>query len=1061
MTVGLRRFPGKGIQFMPQDWDNVSILERNRELCHSPLGAFSNFDSALIGDRTKSSNRLDMNGPWRFHLTESPSQVPGEFQASDYDDSSWDEIPVPSNWQLLGYPDKPIYTNIKYPFTPNPPKIPDANPTGCYRRSFSVPENWQGRDIFLVLEAVDSACQVWINGIDVGYSQDSRLPAEFNISSAVRSGDNTIAVQVMRYCDGSYLEDQDFWHISGIQRDVYLYAKPHVHLRDFVVRTIFDANYNDAVLSCIAYLSSIEDVQDDLVRQYAVEISLHDADGHAVFEQPLRAFAFDKPDWKDDEFIERGTALFSQLIKSPKQWSAEFPYLYTLVLTLIAPDGAAIDFESVRVGFRQVEIKNRQVLINGRRLIVRGVNRHEFHPKLGRAVTDTEMAADIVAMKRLNFNAVRTSHYPNHPRWYELCSEYGLYVVDEANVETHGLNGQLSNSPAWAHAYLDRAKRMALRDKNNPCIIAWSLGNESWCGPNQAAMAGWLRQYDPTRPVQYESGNPGPNISDIMVPMYPRLDWVKSVMEDPSETRPMIFCEYAYAKGNASGGVFKTWDLVDQYPSFQGGFLWDWSDKALVRQLPDGREVWAYGGELGCGTDYTKNEEDPTQVLNGIVGPDLTPHPGAWEVKYVQAPIAFLPDSGVLKPKNRVVLWNKHQFLDLTGMSVAWNVATESGILESGEFPCPTVNPGERASIDIPVITSLTDTEEKLWLNLDCVLAESTPWAEKGHVIGWGQVPLSTVSIFTSYENAVALAPLRVTEQDAILSFTSDDFAVRFDQSEGRITGYRSQGCDIMEFGPVENVYRAPTDNDYILGNSNSYLRQWQAAGVDRMQREVNAVTWRRMDEGIVAISVASELLGAGDNRINFVTRYTILSNGIVVVEQSIDVAENLPVLPRLGVELVLKAGFENLTWFGRGPHESYADRKKSARVGLYSGLVSEQYFPFIQPGECGGKEDARWASLTNADGAGITFHGQSTFHFDALNYSIADLESAKHYYDLAPRPEVFVHIDTVHMGLGGHDGWMLNVDDEFLIKPGTYQLKFAMCPASLSRGEVRSLLNT
>jgi len=1044
---------------MPEDWDNVSILERNRELCHSPLGAFSDFASALIGDRTKSPNRLDVNGPWRFHLAESPSQVPGEFQTSNYDDSTWDDIPVPSNWQLLGYPDKPIYTNIKYPFTPNPPKIPDANPTGCYRRSFTVPGSWLGRDIFLVLEAVDSACQVWINGTDVGYTQDSRLPAEFNITSVVRSGENTIAVQVMRYCDGSYLEDQDFWHMSGIQRDVYLYAKSHFHLRDFIVRTTFDADYTDATLTCIAYLSSIEDVSDDLLRQYSVEISLHDAAGHAVFEHPLRAFAIDRTEWIDGESVERGTVRFSQPIKSPKQWSAESPYLYTLVLSLIGPDGTAVDFESTRVGFRQVGITNRQVLINGRRLIVRGVNRHEFHPKLGRAVTDTEMIADIVAMKRLNFNAVRTSHYPNHPRWYELCSEYGLYVIDEANVETHGLNGQLSNSPTWTLAFLDRAMRMALRDKNNPCIIAWSLGNESLCGPSQAAMAGWLRQYDPTRPVQYESGNPGPNISDIMVPMYPNLDWVESVMEDPNETRPMIFCEYAYAKGNASGGVFKTWDLVDAYPSFQGGFLWDWSDKALVRQFPDGREVWAFGGELGCGTNYTKNEEDPTQVLNGIVGPDLTPHPGAWEVKYVQAPVAFLADTSALKSKNSVVLWNKHQFLDLTGMSVAWNVANENGILESGAFPCPSVSPGERMVIDIPVTISPTDTSEECWINLDCVLAEATPWAEKGHVVSWGQVPFSSVRVSTKRESTAVPGPLRVTEQDAQLSLIGEDFELQFDQSEGRITSYRCQGLNVLASGPIENVYRAPTDNDYILGASYSYLCQWQAAGIDRMRREVTAVTWRRMDDSTVAISVASELLGTTDNRIDLVTRYTVSSNGIVAIEQSIDVAQGLPVLPRIGVELVLQAGFDNLTWYGRGPQESYADRKKSARVGLYTGSVSDQYFPFIQPGECGGKEDVRWACLTNGNGAGIAFYGQSTFHFDALNYAITDLEEAKHYYDLAPRSEVFVHIDLVHMGLGGHNGWTLNVDDEFLIKPGTYVLKFAMCPASLSRDEVRRQL--
>ncbi|HOS42617.1 MAG TPA: glycoside hydrolase family 2 TIM barrel-domain containing protein, partial [Armatimonadota bacterium] len=509
------------------DWENVQVLERNRELTHVPLGAYPDAETARRADRRASPYVLSLNGVWKFHLVDSPLRVPAGFAEDDFDVAGWDDLPVPSNWQLFDYPDRPIYTNWHYPFPPNPPFVPAHNPTGCYRRAFTLPERWAGRETFLVLESVDSACYVWVNGTEVGYSQDSRLPAEFNITPYLRPGENTVAVQVMRYCDGTYLEDQDYWQMSGIQRDVFLYSKPAAHLRDFTVRTTFDADYRDATLYVAAYLSEVPDLE-----QYRVSVMLYDADGEPVFAEPILTPVKAHSPMYGGLADERGCAKLEQRVAAPRQWSAETPYLYTLVLALLDADGNALDFESSRVGFRQLEITDRMVRINGRRLVVRGVDRHEHHPERGRALTDEDMRREIIQMKRLNFNAVRTSHYPDHPRFYDLCDEYGIYVVDEANLETHGVEAQLSKDPAWALAYLQRAVRMALRDKNHPSVCFWSLGNESYYGPHHAAMAAWLRLYDPTRPVQYESGYPGPAVSDILVPMYGRIPWLHEVLAD-------------------------------------------------------------------------------------------------------------------------------------------------------------------------------------------------------------------------------------------------------------------------------------------------------------------------------------------------------------------------------------------------------------------------------------------------------------------------------------------------------------------------------------------------
>ena len=533
-----------------------------------------------------------------------------------------------------------------------------------------------------------SACFVWVNGQEVGYSQDSRLPADFEISTCVRPGENTLAVQVMRYCDGSYLEDQDMWLLSGIQRDVILYSKPPVALRDFKVETRLDERFEHAVLHIEAEIDRNPDMA-----EYTVEAMLYDAEGSPVWPRPAASPVSARSSFGHPAHHRTAWAIFEQAVSAPQKWTAETPYLYRLVLTLKAPDGAAVDFESCRVGFRQVEIRDSVILLNGKRLVLRGVDRHEHHPERGRALTEADMRQEIVLMKQLNFNTVRTSHYPNHPSWYDLCDEYGMYIIDETNLETHGVQAELSNDPNWLVAYMERASRMVLRDKNHACVLFWSLGNELGTGPHHAAMAAWIRAYDATRLVHYESGRPGAEVSDVFSVMYPNLEGLKTILADPREKRPIIMCEYAYAKGNATGNFFKFWDMVDAYPRFQGGCIWDWNDKALLAVTPGGQKYYAYGGDFGGNFNYHQEGEDAQMCCNGIVGPDLAPHPGAYEVKKVQSPVGA---QALDASAGRLRVWNKYHSLNLDHLNVDWEL-TEDGMRDPIWQPaCPGVGAGRK-----------------------------------------------------------------------------------------------------------------------------------------------------------------------------------------------------------------------------------------------------------------------------------------------------------------------------------------------------------------------------
>jgi len=1044
-----------------RDWEDPLVTGRNKRPGHVPLGAYPNAELALTCDRNKSPNVQILNGSWKFHLAPCPEEVPEGFPSEDFDVSGWANISVPGNWQLQGFNDIPIYTNVAYPFPPNPPFVPKANPTGCYRHVFTLEPSWLGRNIYLLFESVDSAFYLWVNGNEVGYSQDSRLPAEFDVTPYIRTGQNTIAVQVMRYCDGSYLEDQDMWLLSGIQRDVILYNKPRVSLEDYLVRTALDNRYEDGTLHVEVQITNVLDLS-----AYSVEAMLFDAEGKPVFAAPLSADFSDR--MLHQTGIKTGRAVISQPVANPQKWTSETPYLYRLVLTLKDPQGAAVDFESCRVGFRQVETKDGLILLNGKRLVLRGVNRHEHHPERGRALTEEDMRAEIKLMKQFNFNAVRTSHYPDHPFWYELCDEYGIYLIDEADIETHGVWDDLSNDPLWLHAYMERATRMVLRDKNHPSVLFWSLGNESGCGTNHAAMAAWIRAYDPTRLLHYESGRPGPQVSDVYSVMYPNLDRIKQVLADVNEKRPVVMCEYAYSKGNSTGNFFKFWDMVAAFPRFQGGCIWDWNDKALLATNDKGQKYWAYGGDFGGDFNYDQSHEDPQMCCNGVVGPDLAPHPGAFEVKKIQAPVG-IESSDVLA--GQFTIWNRYHTLSLSHLNIAWELTEDGHRIQAGNLPPLDIAAGARGKLAIPFqMPPLLKPGAEYHLKIRFILTADTPWAGKGHEVAWEQFALPfPVSPKTTVPFS-GMPDVTLVADSQQLTVSGAGFEAVFSKTEGFLTAYRAHGQELLKSGPRENYFRAPTDIDLLCGNPPAAIHKWRAAGLDRLERTVKSFEAVSINPKLVTVTVHSRIC-APDQQLGFDSEitYRVFGNGEISITNTVTVDERPPLLPpasmdwmppewlgdhrwkyyipRVGVELNLPGALETLTWFGRGPHENYIDRKIGAAVGRYQSTVTEQFTPYVYPSECGGKEEARWLALTDSDGNGLLVVGLDNLHFDALHYSIRDLAEARHIVALQPRDEVTLHLDARHMGVGGDDGWMSPVHKEFLVYPGLYRYAFKLKP--------------
>ncbi len=1028
------------------EFEDPSVNGVHREPMHATLMPYETLDKALNVQRFQSAYCELLDGRWKFRWVRTPEERPQDFYKTDFDASAWKEIPVPGNWQLEGF-DIPVYVNIQYPFPKNPPFIDHAwDPVGSYRTEFAAPQGWKGRETFLVFDGVESAFYVWLNGEFLGYSEDSRLPAEFDISKKLKDGTNLLAVQVFRWSDGSYLEDQDFWRLSGIFRNVYLMSTPKIHIRDFQVRTTLDAQYADADLHV---LGNIHNYGDQAVPNTRLEIALYDENGRAV-QSPILA------QQSEDMLLPgaEGVIPLQAHIVNPAKWSAEQPHLFTLVLCLRDSAGNPLELESARVGFRSSEVKNGKLLVNGKPIIVKGVNRHEHDPRTGHFVTEASMRQDIVLMKQHNINTVRTCHYPNDPRWYELCDAYGLYVIDEANLESHGMgydpDKTLANKPEWLLAHMQRNQRMVERDKNHPCIIVWSMGNEAGDGTNFEAVSAWMHMRDPSRPVQYERAKTKLH-SDIYCPMYTPIQDLLHYASEPHQ-QPLIMCEYAHSMGNSTGNLQDYWDAIESHDQLQGGCIWDWVDQGLLEKTSDGRTYYAYGG------DFHEPKTDGNFCINGLVLPDRTITPKTMEVKKVYQSISVKP---VDLSKWRVRVDNKYFFTDLGEFAMSWNLKEDERTLQQGTVTDLSVAPRAGNTLSLPISMPEAKPGAEYWLTFRFTLKEEKNWAQKGFEVAAEQLNVPIANAPKRLDPA-ALPAVRVTQTADRILITGRDFEVGFNKARGVMDRYAYKGVDLIARSPQPDFWRAPTDNDF--GNKMpERCAVWKHAGENREVVSVALVPTESSAGPKAAVRIETRL---SDVESNYVSLYTVYGNGDVRIENTFTPgSKQLPELPRFGMNLRIPKELSHIQFYGRGSQENYCDRKTAAFVGLYKLTVDEMYTNYVSPQENGTRTEIRWIALYNAKGTGLMAIGEPLLSASALYYSVEDLtqksRGTMHPTDLVKRDFISLNLDLKQMGVGGDDSWGAKTHDEYMVFPAAYSYSFILRPFDHAAGLMESSKRT
>jgi beta-galactosidase len=1008
------------------DWENPAMLGRNKEAPHATLMPFPERASALAGDRGASPWFRSLNGPWKFSWSPNPEARPVEFYRPSFDVGDWSEIPVPSNWQLQGY-GHAIYTNIRYAWgEADPPRVPhELNSVGSYRRQFTLPEEWRGRQVMLHFAGVDSAFYLWVNGHEVGYSQGSRTPAEFNITPFLEDGTNVVAAEVYRYSDGSYLECQDFWRISGIFRDVFLFSVADLDIRDFEVLTDLDDEYRDARLGLTVRLRSFAEEE----KGARVRAELLDAGGELVGDVLL---AEARVAGGGESVVELAAD-----VADPRKWSAEEPNLYTLLLTLEDAAGSVVEVLTTQMGFRSSEIKDGQLLVNGVPILIKGVNRHEHDPVTGHYVSRESMVRDILLMKRHNINAVRTSHYPDKPEWYELTDFYGLYVIDEANIESHDIgydwDKTLGNKPEWLDAHMDRTVSMVERDKNHASIIIWSLGNEGGDGVNFQATSEWIHQRDPSRPVHYERAETRPH-TDIYAPMYARIGHIVEYAENHTD-RPLILCEYSHAMGNSNGNFVDYWDAIYSHRQLQGGFVWDWVDQGLLQEVPGrpGETYFAYGGDLEPPGVY----HDDNFCMNGLVSADRTPHPGLEEVKKVYQ---YVHASPVDLATGEVEIRNRHDFVDLGFLAGSWSVLADGRRIADGALPALDIAAGESQRVQVPYPRIEAEPGVEYWLNLSFHLAEGSSWAEAGHQVAWQQFELP-FKVAAAALDVAGMAKLSLEESAAEVVIEGADFAVRFGRESGTLESFRYRETELVRSGPRPHFWRAPTDNDRGNGMPDR-CAPWKAAS---RNWQILETVVERLGPSEIQFRVRG---GLPDVESTNDAVYTVFGNGEVRVESSFQPGgRKLPELPRFGMQMTLPDALETMTWYGRGPHESYWDRQASAPLGVYTGSVDEQYFDYSEPQETGNKTDVRWVSFTGKDGVGLEAVGLQPLSVNALRYTTEEMEQAKHRYEMERRDFVTLNLDLLQTGVGGDNSWGARTHPEYTVQSQPYRYAFKLRP--------------
>jgi len=1021
-------------QSYSQDWENPQIIQKNRERPRATFYSFASQTKAIENNIAKGEYIKCLNGKWKFSYVEKASKRPLDFYKTDKDHSNWDEIPVPGNWELYGY-GFPNYTNIKYPFKKNQPKIADDySPVGSYVTWFNIPSNWDDREVYIQLGSVKSGYYIWINGKEVGYNQGSKLPAEFNITPYLLKGKNKLAIQVFQFTDGSYLEDQDFWRLSGIQRDVYLFARPKVHIRDFFVKALLDEDYKNGIFELDVELRNRDKRS---ARSYLVEYKLLDAENNTILNEVLSKLSVAKNS--------TGNYLFKGKVNSVKKWSAEEPNLYKLAILLKDSKGQLVEATSLNVGFRTTEIKGGQLLVNGQPILIKGVNRHEHDEFFGHVVNEESMLADIKLMKQFNINAVRTAHYPNAPKFYELCDEYGIYVYDEANVESHGygyeVSETLANKPEWKEAHLARCMNMLERDKNHPSIIVWSMGNEAGTGPNFLEAYKAMHKRDSSRPVHYERAEKMTEVkerhTDIHGDMYREIEDIRNNWLGKDLERPFIWCEYAHAMGNSTGNFKEYWDLVDSHPQLQGGFIWDWMDQGLAN-YKGGEKYWAYGGHF----EPEGQTHDENFCLNGLIDADRNPHPGLYEVKKVYQNIEFKDDD---VRRGEIIIKNRKFFTDLSDVIFKWDLVADGKIVKSGKLQSFTIAPQEEKAFTIDYGELRERTE--YFLNLSAINTDFNSLIPIGYVVANEQFKISDTQFYVS-DKSLERKKLILNEDNNTIKIKGDDFKIEFSKLNGALYSYVINGYELIVSPLIPDFWRAPTDNDFG-NNMPDRCKIWKEAGAS-----AKLISIKKTHISDSKVKINTQLaLPVVEGFIN--VEYLVDGNGKIDVAYSFKANRiKLPEIPRIGLVMRMAKEFENLEYYGRGPWENYVDRNTAAFVGIYKSKVKDQYFAYGRPQENGHKSDVRWLGLYNHTGLGAKITAKDKMlEFNALHYPVSSFDPGEKKLmitplDIGESDFVEIHIDHKMMGVGGDNSWGAKPHKKYLYYADKeYKFSFSIIP--------------
>ena len=1027
------------------EWENPEIFQINREAATTSFYRYATEENALTNESWENSPYYkSLNGKWSFSWSENVNDRPAGFFMDQYNTEDWALISVPSNWELQGY-GIPIYTNIIYPFPKDPPRIPhDQNNVGSYKRNFQVPAAWQDKEVYLHFGGVSGAMYVWVNGRQVGYNEGSKTPAEFAIGNYLRDGINSLAVQVLRWSDASYMEDQDFWRLSGIDREVYLYATNKTTIKDFRITADLENNYKDG-----KFLLDLK-VAGEKTGGHTVQLQLLD-DNTPVYSESKALKAGEKQ------------ISFERILPGIKSWDAENPHLYTLLLSLKNMDGATTEAISSKIGFRNIAIENNQFLVNGKAVLLKGVNLHDHDETTGHVISEKLTFRDLQLMKQNNINAIRCSHYPKNPHFYRMCDAYGFYVIDEVNIEIHGMgttNQGLDhyeeakkNHPAylpeWSAMHLDRTKRMFERDKNFTCIVTWSLGNEAGNGANLVATYAWLKANDNTRPVQYEGATQYEN-TDIQAPMYATIEDMITYAENSPE-RPFIQCEYAHAMGNSVGNLQDYWDVIEKYDVLQGGFIWDWVDQGLKAKNKDGVDFYAFGGDLG-GEGL---QNDNNFCLNGLVNPDRSAHPSLYEVKKVYQYIKYEAEDA---KAGKVMIRNMYDFTNLAKFAFSWELMENGREVASGELPSISVSPSESTAVQID-LPELSKTKAEYFLNIYARSKAETPLVPKGHLVAYEQFQLTKFQPKTFSADTDGISVVR---DDEIITVSGNGFQIKINHTNGTIVSLDYGNGNLIIKGMRANFWRSPIDNDYGY-DMPKRLIQWKNA--TETQNLTGVAMYDDQDRPLDALEltpnpfkvtealqlVATYNLPSVDGQVAM--SYTINSKGEILISNSLKgIDEGLPILPRFGSNFIIKKEYDTALWYGRGPHENYRDRKTSALVGLYTAKVGALYYPYIRPQENGNRTDTRTLSFTNGQGKGILISADQPFEFSAHHQYNSDFDEGpekrqRHTYDIPERDLININIDYRQMGVGGDNSWGLMPHKAYQIQPRNLSYSFMIQP--------------